>query len=162
MNTFVGVAALVCRVRWAELGSLGWGVVGWLHSFVYRLILGDFHQHGKQLGKMGFLIVLRCACLVESLDVGSDYSALCIQMLDYVRVRSVILESLPQIHVWLVRWKWLGFCREMRALGYVSRWEMQLLEKRAYFCYKMGVPLCSGNIGIKYLFLIFKQLVFNK
>lgn len=39
---------------------------------------------------------------------------------------------------------------------------MQLLEKRAYFCYKMGVPLCSGNIGIKYLFLIFKQLVFNK
>lgn len=52
---------------------------------MYRLILGDFHQHGKQLGKMGFLIVLRCACLVKSLEVGSDYSALCIQMLDYVK-----------------------------------------------------------------------------
>lgn len=66
---------------------------------MYRLILGDFHQPGKQLGKMGFLIVLRCACLVKSLEFGSDYSALCIQMLDYVRVKSVILESLPQIHV---------------------------------------------------------------
>lgn len=83
---------------WAGLGG-GCGA-----QLCVQTHTGDLHAHGKEVGKMGILIVLSCACLVESL-VGPDL--FCFVYLNAglkKRVKGVILESLPQICVCLVRW----------------------------------------------------------